>query len=407
MPDASLHITAQELADRQLAEDRFSRFRLLPWWNQDRIRETNLLVIGAGALGNEILKNLAMLGFERVVVVDGDHIELSNLSRSVLYRPDDVGRAKAEAAAAAYRQLYDRAVVRPLVANVLWDVGTGLFSWADVILAGLDNREARLWINRWAWKMRRPWVDGAIEGLSGVARMFLPGQPPCYECTLGEKDWEILERRMSCNLLTREEMTAGKVPTTPTTASVIAGIQVQECLKYLHGLPVLAGAGFVFDGMNHTSYRVEYTDNPECLSHYVYENVMRLPESSADLSLGDLHALAVRELGSRDTVVEFSRDLIHKLVCPQCGEEEEVFAPVGSVSAERGRCPRDGCLRAVSAIHSYHGTESFGSGKLSALGLPPFDVYTARSGEREIAMLIAGDEAAVLGPLHVATAVTV
>jgi adenylyltransferase/sulfurtransferase len=292
-------------------------------------------------------------------------------------------------------------VVQPLVSNILWDVGVGLFGWADVILAGLDNREARLWINRCAWKMGRPWIDGAIEGLNGVARVFLSGCPPCYECTLGETDWDILERRMSCNLLTREEMAAGKVPTTPTTASVIAGIQVQEALKHLHGLPVLAGKGYVFDGMNHTSYVVEYTANPECFSHHVHETIVRLPHRSADLTLEELHAEARRELQSEDVVVEFSRDIVHKLVCSSCGGEEEVFAPVGAVSVERGRCPRDGALRAVSAIHSYTGSESYGLRRLSALGLPLWDVYAARSGEREIAYLLSGDAPSVLGPLWV------
>jgi adenylyltransferase/sulfurtransferase len=286
-------------------------------------------------------------------------------------------------------------------------VGAGLFGWADVILAGLDNREARLWINRWAWKMGRPWIDGAIEGLNGVARVFLPGRPPCYECTLGETDWDILERRMSCNLLSREEMAAGKVPTTPTTASVIAGIQVQEALKHLHGLPVLAGKGYVFDGMNHTSYVVEYTGNPECLSHHVHESVIRLPQASSELTLTDLHARAVRELDSDDVVVEFSRDIVQHLVCSACGGEEEVYAPVGAVSAARGLCPRDASLRRVNAIHSYTGVESYGNRKLDALGLPPWDVYAARSGEREIAYLPSGDERSVLGPLWAGTPVAV
>jgi adenylyltransferase/sulfurtransferase len=334
-----------------------------------------------------------------VVVVDCDRVELSNLSRSVLYRSGDIGRTKAEAAAEAYRGLYDRACVIPIVANVLYDVGVGLFGWADIILAGLDNREARWWINRCAWSMGRPWVDGAIEGLSGVVRVFLPGRPPCYECTMGEMDWRILERRMSCNLLTREQMEAGKVPTTPTTAAVIAGIQVQEALKLIHGLPVLGGKGFVFDGVHHTSYVVEYTENAECLSHHVYDRIARMPGASGELTLGGLYETAQRALERDDVTLEFSRDIIHKLTCPSCGGEEELFVPVGAVSMERARCSKDGTTRAVTAIHNFTGTESYGGRQLNELGLPLWDVYVARAGAAEMAFLISGDAPSIVGPL--------
>ena len=185
-------------------EDRFSRYRLIGWWDQEKLRSARVLVIGAGALGNEILKNMALLGFANIVVVDLDSIEASNLSRSILYRAADVGRRKADAAADAVRNIYPDARVHPITANVVHGLGLGLFAWADVVLAGLDNREARLWINRACWKMSKPWIDGAIEGINGVARVFLPGQAPCYECTLGETDWAILNKRMSCNLLALE-----------------------------------------------------------------------------------------------------------------------------------------------------------------------------------------------------------
>ena len=385
------------IGEEEVHEDRFSRFRLIPWWDQKKLQSARVLVIGAGALGNEILKNLVLLGFERIVIVDLDKIEESNLSRSILYRSSDVGSYKAEAAARSVLALAPNVKVKPLVANVVQDCGLGIFAWSDVIIAGLDNREARLWINRCAWKMNRPWIDGAIEGINGVAKVFVAGAAPCYECTLGETDWKLLQQRMSCNLLLREANTEGKVATTPTISSVIAGIEVQEAVKLLHGMPTLAGSGFVFEGLNHTSYKVEYTANPDCMSHFTYESVTELARKSSEWTLEDLRRRGVEDLDAPDVVVEFTRDIVRELECPACGAKQEIFAPVGSIKYEQGRCPRDGEMRVVKTIHSYDGSENFGKRSLDKLGLPLFDVFTVRTAENEKAYLMAGDRSAVLG----------
>ena len=385
------------VGDQDVREDRYSRLRLIPWWDQNKIRESKILVIGAGALGNEILKNLALLGCRNILIVDLDRIEESNLSRTVLFRMEDVGQHKAEAAARGVRAISAGSNARAIVGNVMHDCGLGIFAWADVILAGLDNREARLWINRCAWKMNRPWIDGAIEGINGVARVFIPGIPPCYECTLGETDWQLLERRMSCNLLTHASSVEGKVPTTPTISSIIAGIQVQEAVKMIHGMPTLRGQGFVFEGLNHSSYRVEYTANPDCMSHYTLEQVIQLPERACELKLMDLWERGKRDLETQELTIEFSRDVIVDFVCPQCGTEEERFAPVGSISVEEGSCPKDGQMRTVRTAHNFSGSQAYGQRNLDRLGLPLFDVFVARSPQREIAYLVTGDQQEALG----------
>jgi adenylyltransferase/sulfurtransferase len=216
---------------------------------------------------------------------------------------------------------------------------------------------------------------------------------------LGEVDWAILERRMSCNLLEHEEVTEGKIPTTPTIASIIAGIQVQEAVKLIHGVPTLAGKGFVFEGLNHTSYRVEYTENPDCMSHYTLPEIVKLDFRSVELTLEELWRRAKQDLGTDKVTLEFSRDIVQKLTCPHCGYGEDLFVPVGSVSYEAGRCPKDGHMRAVAAVHTYAGDEAFGQRKLTELGLPRFDIYTSRSDSREIGYLIEGDAEGVLGAL--------
>ncbi len=383
----------------EVKEDRYSRFRLIPWWDQAKIANCRLLVVGAGALGNEILKNAALLGFRRVVVVDMDRIDESNLSRTILYRNDDIGRYKARVAADAYQKIASDSLVQPIIENVVHGCGLGLFEWSDVIVAGLDNREARLWINRSAWKVNRPWVDGAIEGINGVVRVFVPGEPPCYECTLGAVDWALLQRRMSCNLLALEQNEEGKTPTTPTISSVIAGIQVQEAVKMIHGLPTLAGKGYIFEGLNHSSYTVEYTENPDCMSHYTVPDIIHLPEASSEVTLVELLERARADTDSDDTVIEFSRDVIQKLVCPCCGEEEEMYAPAGKIRMQEATCAKDGQLRTVVSLHGFSGNEDFGYRRLDQLGLPLLDLFIARSAKREVGFIPFGDARQVLGAL--------
>jgi len=387
------------MSEMHSAEDRFSRLRLIPWWDQGKIASCRLLVIGAGALGNEILKNAALLGFSQVIVVDMDRIEESNLSRAVLFRSEDIGGFKAEVAANAFRSLAPDARIVPVNGNLMESCGLGLLEWSDVIVAGLDNREARLFINRSAWKVNRPWIDGGIEGINGVVRAFLPGQAPCYECTLGEVDWELLQKRMSCNLLLLEPKAEGKIPTTPTISSIIAGLQVQEAVKLIHGLPTLASKGYIFEGMNHSSYVVEYTPNTDCMSHYTLPKIVRLAEKSADLTLEDLRRRAQTDLGSHDVTIEFSRDIVQKLACPSCHEEDEIYRPLGNLFFEEAKCRKDGHLRTVMTLHSYLGETALASRKLSQMGLPAFDVFVARAGEKEIGYIPYGDAPLVLREL--------
>jgi adenylyltransferase/sulfurtransferase len=192
--------------DPAAEEDRFDRFRLIGWWDQQRLRAARVVVIGAGALGNEIIKNLALLGVGQLFIADRDRIERSNLSRSVLFRDADCGRSKAEVAAERARELYPEMRVQAFDGNVVYDLGLGVFRWADVIIGGLDNREARVAINQAAAKLGKPWIDGAIERLDGVARVFDAATGPCYECTMSDVDWKMLAARRSCALLTRDEI---------------------------------------------------------------------------------------------------------------------------------------------------------------------------------------------------------
>jgi molybdopterin/thiamine biosynthesis adenylyltransferase/predicted RNA-binding Zn-ribbon protein involved in translation (DUF1610 family) len=395
-PTAPLRISAEQLDSER--DDRFHRFGLIGWWNQQRLREAKVLVIGAGALGNEIVKNLALLGVGNLLIADMDRIENSNLSRSILYRASDNGRFKAEVAAAAARDIYPDLHAQSFVGNVVHDLGLGVFRWADVVMGGLDNREARLAINRACWKVNRPWIDGAIEQIQGTARVFAP-DGPCYECTMSETDWKLLRMRRSCNLLSRPEMEAGKTPTTPTISSIIAGIQCQEAVKLLHGLDTIRGRGVVVDGLSTETYQVEYQRKPGCYSHEILHEIIPLDVRSDSISVGDLLGEARRVLGS-DVGLELPRDVLERLVCPKCGGEEAMFCSLGSVKAEKAFCPNcKDVRREVVTFYTIRGGERFLDRSLSAIGVPPFDILIARAGGRAIGLELAGDGPTVLGPL--------
>src|SRR4051794_40041528 len=136
--------------------DRYSRLRLIPWWRQDRLAAAKVLVVGAGALGNEVVKNLALLGVGTTIIIDLDDVEPSNLSRSVLFRTGDGGRSKAAVAAERAREINPEVAFLPIHGDVITDVGLGLFADVDVVIGCLDNREARLWVNRQCWKVGTP-----------------------------------------------------------------------------------------------------------------------------------------------------------------------------------------------------------------------------------------------------------
>ena len=132
-------------------------------------------------------------------------------------------------------------VIEASEADVLTDLGLGLVDSADVVICCVDNREARLWINRLCWKVGTPWIDGGIQEINGVAKVFVPPHGSCYECAMTENDYRLIQLRYSCPLLRREDLQQGKVPTAPTIASIVGGLQVQEALKLLHGLPSAEG----------------------------------------------------------------------------------------------------------------------------------------------------------------------
>jgi adenylyltransferase/sulfurtransferase len=365
-----------------LEEDRYSRLKLITWWDQEKLKRSKVMVVGAGAIGNELVKNLALLGVGNIFILDMDKIELSNLARSVLFRAEDMGKYKCEVAAQRAMEINPDIKAVGLIANVVSDIGLGLFKEMDVVLGGLDNREARLHINQCCWKVNVPWIDGAIEVLHGIARVFIPPDSACYECTMSELDYELLNKRKSCALLTKSDLLEGKVPTTSTTSSIIAGIQVQEAIKLIHDrpdLPTLKGQGFQFNGLTHDSYLVNYQRKEDCLSHDTFEEIILLERSVRDITIKEMLDLIREDLG-KDAIIDLGHEIVLELQCGNCHKSEFVYRPISKINTRVAECPDCKEVRTPIMCHSLNGNEPFIQKTLYEIGIPLYDIVTGRNG---------------------------
>ncbi|CAK9440233.1 uncharacterized protein LODBEIA_P43330 [Lodderomyces beijingensis] len=155
------------------------------------LKMSKILAIGAGGLGCEILKNLALTGFKNIHVIDMDTIDLSNLNRQFLFRHDDIGRSKAEVAAAFITErINDPDLTITPHFKKIQDFDIDFYSSFQLIVSGLDSIEARRWINSVLFTIVKsqgniiPLVDGGTEGFRGQSRVILPTATSCFECSL-------------------------------------------------------------------------------------------------------------------------------------------------------------------------------------------------------------------------------
>ncbi len=370
-------------------EDRYSSLRLISWWRQERLQAAKVLVVGAGALGNEVVKNLALLGMGTVYLIDLDTVEPSNLSRSVLFRGEDAGRPKAVMAAQRARELNPELTVVPIHGDVMADIGLGLFNDVDLVIGCLDNREARLWVNRQCWKTSTPWIDAGIQEIQGVVKVFVPPDSACYECAMTERDYQLLNRRYSCPLLSRDEILSGKVPTAPTIASMMAALQVQEALKLLHGMPVAAGSALVYNGVANQFYSTKLPFRDDCLSHETYPEAIELTLGHKQTVFELFEAVRPRLPGRLHLALD--RELVVTIECPRCDWRKEIMRPRVKVKSAEALCPN--CREPARPVFESGIDEDspLAACPLSRVGVPPYDIVRVE-GETETGFfLLAAD----------------
>ena len=246
--------------------DRLDRTRRIGWVDLDAVQRSKILVVGAGALGNEVVKDLVLFGFKHLDVLDMDQVVRSNLNRCVLFREGDQlsGKGKSDLVAERARMLNPDVEIKPLQGKVQ-SLGPKELTSYDMVLGCLDNIAARLHLNANSYYSKVPYIDGGTDGFRGKVQVIIPPVTPCLQCTMNRSHFRVMEHRFSCtgqDTVFYQPKMAAEI----TTTSVVAAIQVREAVKSLSGMDVVQHVMY-YDGLKGTSDVLVLEKDPGCPNH--------------------------------------------------------------------------------------------------------------------------------------------
>jgi molybdopterin-synthase adenylyltransferase len=217
-----------------VTDARYNRHNLIDWFSQEAVAHTKVAVIGAGAVGNEVIKNLALLGVGGIHIFDLDLIEEHNLTRSVLFRDTDVGRSKADVAAQRAEELDANVSAVPFHGD-FWDcLSLSQLRTFDAVFCCVDNFEARIRCNLLCYLARVDFINMGIDSRSAVVESFpfsRASTAGCLECNLPPTVYRRINERYSCGYLRKLSFIEKKIPTTIITSTVAAGLAVSFGLR--------------------------------------------------------------------------------------------------------------------------------------------------------------------------------
>ncbi len=208
--------------------ERYSRqilFKEIGKEGQQRLLDSRVLLVGAGALGASHAEMLARAGVGTLRIVDRDFVEFTNLQRQTLYKEQDAIDRLPKAVAAKRRiaEINSEIIVEEHVADVNNSNIESLIDACDIVIDGTDNFQVRYLVNDACVKHNTPWIYGAAVSSYGTTMTIIPGETPCLRCVF-------------------EEMPdAGSAPTCDSAGvimpiiSSIAAVQVAEAMKLLTG----------------------------------------------------------------------------------------------------------------------------------------------------------------------------
>lgn len=241
--------------DEQLL--RYSRHILLDPIGIDgqiRIRESRLLIVGAGGLGSPAALYLASAGVGKIILADGDTVDLTNLQRQILHGQSSLGLAKALSGQTALARINPEVTVVPITERLAGQQLEALVADVDAVLDCCDNFDTRHAVNRACVAYRVPLISGAAIRFSGQVAVFdaRRADSPCYHCLFPEG-------------VDAEEMRCAVTGVFAPLTGIIGATQAAEALKLISGAgQSLVGRLLLLDALNMEWRSVRYGKDLHC-----------------------------------------------------------------------------------------------------------------------------------------------
>jgi adenylyltransferase/sulfurtransferase len=237
------------LTEREL--ERYNRqIRLFGVEGQNKLKAAKVLVAGVGGLGTAAALYLAAAGVGKLVLVDKDVVELSNLNRQILYTTEDLGKPKAEVAAKRLNLLNPEISVEALTIEINEENAPEIVKGCNVVVDGQDNYATRYALNDACIVHKIPFVHASVHAYEGRLMTILPGKGPCYRCLIPVPPPE-----------------AKGFPILGTVPGTISTLQATEVIKIVLGIGKLCvGKLLVYDALDMTFYEIKIERNPDCPS---------------------------------------------------------------------------------------------------------------------------------------------
>jgi len=237
------------LTDEDLA--RYNRQIILPEFGEEgqkKLREATVLVVGAGGLGSPVSIYLACAGIGRLILVDFESVDISNLNRQILHWEENVGEKKVVSGEWKLRSLNSTVEVISRATKITAENALELIDGVNLAMDCLDNMDGRFILNEACFQKKIPFIHGGLRGLMGEVTTIIPGETPCLECLFP---------------LGREKTEPFAV--IGATAGIVASAQVMEAIKLLAGFgKLLTGTMLYIDSGKMEFRSLQMKKNPRC-----------------------------------------------------------------------------------------------------------------------------------------------